>query len=152
MQSHAEVWEGLDVCPRTAPSQPRLCAYQHYFARRQGCKLSVLEIPVRPSVLRCFLRFRTGCHELPIDMAPRSEVPRQERLCNLCEGGLGDELHLVFDCPTLQDIRDRYAHLFDGVSSVAHSVWQEPLQDVAHFVHRCLRRVHGGPGGRSEDG
>ena len=150
----AVVWEGLDVCPRQAPSEPRLCAYQHYFARRQGCRLSVLEIPVRPSVLRRFLRFRTGYHELPIDMGSRGKdpIPRQERLCKLCEGGLGDELHLVFDCPALQDIRDQYAHLFVGASSMAQFVWQQPLQDIAHFVHRCLRRVHDRPGGGSEAG
>ena len=52
----------------------------------------------------------------------------------------GDELHLVFDCPALQDLRSKYAQLFT-VSSMLEFMWQEPGHLVAYFVHMSLKRV-----------
>ena len=32
---------------------------------------------------------------------------------------IGDEKHLVFECPALQDLRDKRPHLFDGAQTDA---------------------------------
>ena len=138
----ALVWVGLPACPRQAPSAGvKNCIYLRYFARPAGCSSSVLSLSLSARVVRQFLRFRAGCHGLPIDAGRMSSVPRQERLCALCAGGVGDEQHLVFECEALQDLRARFAGLFQGVSTLSQFVWQEPLGQVAVFVDKCLRRA-----------
>jgi hypothetical protein len=142
----AQRWAAQSPCPRTAPRRgARLCTYARWFldpALRRG---GVLRLPVSPAVMRSFLRFRTGCHGLPRDVGSRgrgaAHVPRPLRLCRLCQGGPGDEQHLVFECLALQDLRDTVAHLFVDRVSVRDFVWQPDLAAVALFVHRCLRRV-----------
>jgi hypothetical protein len=42
-------------------------------------------------------------------------VPRLNKIYTMCQQGvLGDEKHLVFGCPALQDLRGRYEHLFQA--------------------------------------
>ena len=139
-----QVWEGLDICPRTAASAgARLCTYLRYFARPPRCHLDVLAFRVRPSVLKNFLRFRTTCHGLAVDSHQRGglRLARQDRCCSLCGAGPGDELHMIFECPALTDLRDQHAYLFASVSSLVAFIWQEPLCHVARYVDKCLRRV-----------
>lgn len=40
-------------------------------------------------------------------------VLRLNKICSMCEQGvLGDEKHLVCECPAMRDLRGRYEHLF----------------------------------------
>jgi hypothetical protein len=43
-------------------------------------------------------------------------LPRAERLCRLCESGVGDELHVVAECPAYAAVRQRRARLFRSLS------------------------------------
>ena len=43
------------------------------------------------------IRFRLGSHNLPIETGRWSRVPREERLCRVCNV-LGDEKHVLFTC------------------------------------------------------
>ena len=138
----ALLWEGLPACQRQAPSAGvKNCAYLRCFARPAGCSLSVLSLSPRARVVMQFLRFRAGCHGLPVDAGRMSSIPRQERLCALCAGGVGHEVHLVFECEALQDLRAQFAGLFQGVSTLLQVVWQGTLGQVAVFVDLCLRRA-----------
>ena len=69
-QSANAVWDHLDICPRTCPTEKsRLCTYKNWFGRSAGCHArSLLDLPLS---LRCMLRllcFRMGCHKLPRDL------------------------------------------------------------------------------------
>ena len=70
LDAHAH-WEGVASCPRTrATPGARLCTYENWFAAtrpRRNC----LRISVSAKTLRLFLRFRTGCHNSPIDKGRR---------------------------------------------------------------------------------
>ena len=47
-----------------------------------------------------FLRFRAGCHGLPVDVGRETGVPRLQRVCAKCHGpAVYDERHVVFECP-----------------------------------------------------
>ena len=95
--------------------------------------------------MRClhrFLRFRMGCHSLPRDVGSWTGVPRSERHCTLCATStVGDEQHLVFECPILQPVRDKYARLFSGDHTMRLFMWQTDLVAVAKFLDECLELV-----------
>ena len=54
-------------------------------------------------------KFRCLNNKLPIEIGTRTNVPREQRMCNLCEAGLiGDEFHYLFDCSQLLKFRKQY--------------------------------------------
>ena len=72
-------------------------------------------VPILFVLKRCmhrFLRFRMGCHKLLRDTGCLLGVPRQDRICLMCQQGvLGDEKHHVFECPALQYLGARHKNL-----------------------------------------
>jgi hypothetical protein len=73
-------------------------------------------------------------------LAPGSwaRIPRADGVCTLCgPGSLGDEKHLVFECPHLQPIRDKYPSLFQ-CPTMLQFFWQADLIGVTKFVSECL--------------
>ena len=56
----------------------------------------------------------------------RANLVRAQRLCLLCDQrAVGDERHMVFECPALQGVRDKYAALFvDGASTMQQFLWR----------------------------
>jgi len=55
---------------------------------------------VLPSKLcKAFTKFRCSNHRLPVEVGSYSNIPRNERLCKLCNSNqLGDEYHFVLEC------------------------------------------------------
>ena len=134
------VWQHLDYCPRTCPSnKSRLCTYNAWCARPASCRRkSYVYLPLSAMCLRHVLRFRMGCHGLPRDSGSWAGVPRVDRVCRFCgTGSLGDERHVVFESPHLQFIRDKYAGLF-SVSTMAQFLWQDDLVSVSKFLCECM--------------
>ena len=90
------------------------------------------------------LRLCMGCHRLPRDEGSwaRLEVPNLDRVCQLCGAGtLGDERHLVFECPELLCFREQWSHLFEGQQTMQAFMWQEDLISVAKFINACLHKI-----------
>ena len=154
-QQQDVIWDGLDVCPRTCPSQKaRCCTYFRWFARPVDKHArSLLNTPVSAACMKGLLRFRMGCHHLPRDAGSwaRPQVPRLDRVCQLCATGvLGDERHMIFECPGLQELRAQSSHLFQGPETMQAFIWQDDLVGVARFVNMCLHKV-APPGGSASD-
>ena len=106
------VWDDLDFCPRTAPSRgARKCMYERWFRKPSWAGASPLTLPLTHAAMQRFLRFRTGCHGLPKDIGSQSGVPRHQRVCQLCGTGFGDEMHLVFECAAMADLRGQFPYL-----------------------------------------
>ena len=43
LASHRQLWEGVDICPRTGPSEDAtLCTYVRWFAGHHGCSSLVV--------------------------------------------------------------------------------------------------------------
>ncbi len=147
MQQRDSVWEDLDICPRTCPSKrSRCCTYARWFARPPHRHArSLLDIPVSAASMKRLLRFRMGCHRLPRDEGSwaRPEVPRLDRVCQLCgAGALGDERHLVFECPDLLCFREQWSHLFEGPQTMQAFMWQEDLIGIVRFINACLHKMN----------
>ena len=56
-------------------------------------------------------------------------MSRSERICRLCdEGVIGDEIHFLFECPKLEDLRIKYMALGDRLRLNVHN-FAHMLQD-----------------------
>ena len=56
----------------------------------------------------CALAAFSELHRLPKDIGSQAGVPRHQRLCQLCGADYGDEMHLVFECHGLADLREQF--------------------------------------------
>ena len=130
-----------DICPRTCPSQgASRCTYVRWFRAfpEQLKRGSIYNLGVPVRKLRQLLRFRLGCHHLPIVVGRRNNTPRGQRICQRCHRGLGDEKHLVFECSSLDGLRSKFRHLFRQDTNTMRSFMNQPAQkDVLDFVVAC---------------
>ena len=133
----------LSVSPRACPSQnAMLCTYFSWFARPQ--EIAKKALPMKSFLPRRFLqhllRFRTGCHNLPIVRGRLSSVSRHSEVCPLCQSdSLGDEMHAVFECSALAHIRLNHHILsFRPHQTMKAFMWQESLGAVASFIRDML--------------
>ena len=54
-------------------------------------------------------RFRLSNHKLPIERGRFSNIERERRFCQLCNGiMIGDEFHFILECPALQHLREHF--------------------------------------------
>ena len=118
------IWDDLDISPRTCASPRALfCRYQRWFARPPHVprRKSALKLHLPNGTLRTFMRFRLGCHDLPIDKGRQQGIPRDQRICTRCSLELvGDEHHLLFTCPAVQHVRQQFMHLFQQTTDDVH--------------------------------
>ena len=55
---------------------------------------------------RILIAFRTRNHRLPVETGRWSSIPLSERICRLCNNGIGDEYHYILPCKSLNDQRE----------------------------------------------
>ena len=122
--------------PRTAPSVGIVpCTYHNWFVPLEGPSLFHW-VPMSGVRMKRFLGFRLGSHKLPVAIGRRSGVARELRLCQHCvQGAVGDELHMVFECPHLQPLRDEFSHLFGPTTVDMRSFFsQQDKVGVIEFI------------------
>jgi hypothetical protein len=136
------VWNGLYLDPASATARVRMCIYFNWFQRREGKPFFVsAPAQLRFRAMSLLLRFRTGCHRLAVETGRWNGVPRANRTCTLCSlGKVQDERHITFDCPALQDVRDRYRKLF-AFSTMRTFYNNNSVAPLAAFLSECLQRV-----------
>jgi hypothetical protein len=137
-------WLQLQADPRIAPSQGvTLCTYATYCRRPLNCTAPPLhELPLAPSVQFTLFHFLCGQHLLPIRMGrfTRPITPRSQRHCVACATtAIGDEQHMIFECPAVQHLRA--PDLFDTLRprTVAALIWHDRRFAVARFLLDALR-------------
>ena len=67
----------------------------------------------------------------------------------MCQQGvLGDEKHLLFECPALQDLLNRYENLFQAPHGDAVILFmrQDDIIGVAWIIDASLERVYSSAG------
>lgn len=78
---------------------------------------------------------------LPIEQGRHLRLPRHSRVCKLCHvGALGDERHLLLECPALPDLRTQFSQLIAHCSGImARLVWFKVHPPaVGQQVHHSL--------------
>ena len=101
-------------------------------------KTDLLRLPLPRRALMRFLRFRTGCHGLPIIVGGWDGVPRSQRLRPLCQSEYSDERHALLECSALTHLRDKYQQLFRAHIYVRQFLWQHDMLQLVRFVIECL--------------
>ena len=137
----------FDAVPLDTRSCPgpgvKLCMDRRWFSRpaHQRCP-PYWEVPMSTAKLQRILRFRTGSHLLPIEQGRHLCLPRRRRVCRLCHtGALGDERHMLLECPALADLRDEFSPLVAECSGVmARLVWARDQPMVSRYIIACLDR------------
>ena len=113
-------FDSLPQDPRFAPSAGiKLCTYHCWFGRPQNAACpSYWESPMGNAKLHRILRFLRS-HHLPVEEGRHFKLPRASRACNLCNtDALGDERHMLLECPALADLRLQFSSLLLSCSSV----------------------------------
>ena len=79
--------------------------YSNYrmFKQSFGSELYLTHMLPSEAIILC--RFRTGNSNLAIVRGRYNNVPRPERLCDLCNTNLGDEYHSLLECTGLIEVR-----------------------------------------------
>ena len=139
-------WNNLSSNPRTAPTKnAKLCTWHNWF-RPFNTSNPYFLLPVSGKRMKRFLRFRLSCHSLPIETGRhhRPPIPRSSRLCPHCPlASVGDEYHLVFECPIFQPLRDKYHTLFSSRTSSMRSFFaQKERMIVYKFVSDYLDMIN----------
>ena len=67
----------------------------------------------------CISRYRTGSHDLQIELGRLLGIPREERLC-VCNTGVQTVSHVFLHCPLLDDIGEKY-----NVVDIAEGIMKE---------------------------
>ena len=101
----------LPVCPTTRPSEHvKLCICSSCFARPANMHpKTIFGGALSNTSVQAFVRFRMGDHSLPGVTNRAADIARAKRVCTFLQtSNLGDEQHLVFECPALQGVEDRY--------------------------------------------
>ena len=58
---------------------------------------------------KALVKLRISSHKLRIETGRYDKIPREERLCNLCNSNkIEDETHFLLDCPRYSSIRDMF--------------------------------------------
>ena len=81
-----EVWAGLHISPRLAPSKKaKLCTYLRWFSRPEWCSVEPYhDLPFSIKKLRSIVHFRMGSYALPVEQG------RLDRPAQLCQGICAD--------------------------------------------------------------
>ena len=63
------------------------------------------------------------------------------RVCQLCGTGFGDEMHLVFECAAMADLRGQFPYIFQPHQTMQQFMWQPNLLQVAKFLDAGMKRL-----------
>ena len=62
-----------------------------------------------PNLMFILCKFRSGSHRLPVESGRWQHVPRDKRLCHLCDSSdIGDEFHYIMICSFFNNERKKF--------------------------------------------
>ena len=136
-----ECWDFCALDPRTCASEgASLCKYHRWFALPDDAPFNAFfRLPLGLAHVYRVLRFRLGCHALPIVSQRHQRIARAERLCLHCDQrALGDEYHILFECPATLPARVPYMHLFPPGCTMLEFMQHPDSMAVARCILACL--------------
>ena len=81
----------------------------YYTIKQHYSPSTYLDLSRRTPSRKALVKLRISSHELRIETGRYDKIPREERLCNLCNSNkIEDETHFLLDCPRYSSIRDMF--------------------------------------------
>lgn len=129
-----------------------ICCNYRLFKQDFCFEKYLVTLPYR--LRQAVLKFRLSNHKLPVQQLRAQAIPRDERICIMCDlGEIGDEFHYLFNCSTcrIKEARQIYLHKFYQhhpnilkFRSLMNVVKKSALFRLAKFVEVILTvTVHG---------
>ena len=111
-----------------------------------------LEVIKDPYKRKCLSRFRVSNHSLQIEIGRYQNIPREERLCPICNSGeVESETHLLLSCKAYEHSRENLRSTFENTPSngirlnpqplsvdIMKSTDSEIITKLSKFVYSCF--------------
>ena len=112
-------------------TKSKLCNYQAFkHSFRKEPYLNWIKSPKKRFAIS---RLRISAHMLPVETGRYNNIPKEQRLCQLCNSGLiGDEFHSVIRCQ-FQGIVEERKKLYDKISE--YTLQFEKLSHENKFIY-----------------
>ena len=82
--------------------------------KKRGCDVFLKLACVVETIFTKSSKFRLSNHRLPIQQRRSSGIPRDERICTVCDSGeVGDEFHYLLNCSNENVRRNRTSMLIN---------------------------------------
>lgn len=82
-------------------------------------------------------QLRTGSHWGAEETGRWARLPREQRVCPHCSGGVEDVPHMLFDCPLYAPVRARFPDLFTGAAPSVRAFLEQDAGLLAGFAAAC---------------
>ena len=115
------------------------CKNYRIFKDNFGFERYLIDLPKCHATRLC--NFRTGNHQLPVARLQYEDIPRENRICNMCDLEVGDEFHVLFNCNFFKNTRKRLlreriivrpnCHKFKNLMNTND---QTELVNLCHFI------------------
>ena len=80
----------------------------YYTLKKNYSPSAHLDLTRKNPSRKSLVKLRFSSHKLRIETGRYDKIPRDERLCSLCNcNNIEDETHFLLDCPSYSSIRDR---------------------------------------------
>ena len=112
---------------------------------RLGLRPAFVQWRLPARVQHCWLQFCAANSDLPVHRH-QDGLPYSLRLCDGCRAAVGDEQHVLLDCPATHHVRLRYSDSlrFPGTSDLVQYVAQHRVLALAHNVYDALSVISAG--------
>ena len=81
----------------------------YYKIKTNSSPSAYLDLTRKNPSRKTLVKLRISSHKLRIETGRYDNIPREERLCNLCNcNRIEDKTHFLLDCPSFSSIRDMF--------------------------------------------
>jgi hypothetical protein len=88
-------------------NQARLTLLYTTIKTELKCETYLLDESLSWEARNILFQLRTGSNRLRIDTGRWEHIPRDKRICQLCQSAVENETHFMFRCPVLQEERQK---------------------------------------------
>ena len=106
----------------------------YYTVKQHYSPSAYLDLSRRNPSRKALVKLRISSHKLRIETGRYDKIPREERLCNLCNSNkIEDETHFLLDCPRYSSIRDMFFSKIESKIPFLRLLSHETL--IAHLMN-----------------